>query len=277
MTDAIPQDAPPQLSAEMSCETAFALLARQCCDEIDRQLFVFLGSEEISGPHKARVALRRLTTALDAFAPILRRKEAARLRREAKDIFRALGEVRDADVFLDAQGGAALARETRDLRDDIRRGLRKRKAVGFAPALMRQITDGSIYKTKAPGLAARRAPVGMLARGVLDLAWGRALAHGTDLAGMAEEARHDFRKDMKTLRYLAEFFSPLWAQTGDGQGWPRFRRMLQDLQDDLGLLNDLANARRRGRSEGATKEAAALERAGTAWQRLAASAPFWAG
>ena len=264
-----------EITADMGCEAAFRRIAEGCCAQIDSQMAVFLGSEDPAGPHKARVALRRLTSALDAFAPILRRKRAAELRAEAKAIFRALGRVRDADVFLARQGGVALARETRELRDDVRRDLRRQKAVRLCPMLLRDLAGDTLLKQKAPGLAARRAPVGTLARAALDLAWARGLAHGTDLATMAEEARHDFRKDMKTLRYLAEFFAPLWP----GPGWPDFRNALQDLQDDLGLLNDLANARLRKNAPSGSKElaaeAAALKRAGKDWAVLSQARPFW--
>ena len=257
----------------MSCEEAFGRIVEDCVIEIDLQLAVFLGSDHESGPHKTRVALRRLTTALDAFAPILRRKPAAAARAEAKAIFRLLGKVRDADVFLAAHGAGdrALLRETVTLRETTRAALRSRKAVTFAPGLSRMLTAGGLLKEKPRGLAARAAPVGDMAAGALGKAWATALACGPSPAALEVEALHDFRKDMKTLRYLSEFFAPVWP----GDGWPPFREALQDLQDQLGLLNDFANARAKGRAPDPDKETRARTRADALWAELTAAGPFW--
>jgi CHAD domain-containing protein len=276
--------APPQAAvlgpAERS-DTAFSTLLHETAAEIDRQLAVFLGTELESGPHKTRVALRRLTTALQAFAPILKRKPAARIRAEAKRIFRRLGKVRDADVYLAARrrSGAEpeaegpLARETAELRLRVRETLRMDKAVAFAPGLLRDLSEGLILKTGRRGLAARARPVGRLAGKALDAAWAAGLSHGRSLAKLGEEARHEFRKDMKTLRYTAEFFEPFWPE----ESWASFQEALQELQDALGLLNDLAVARRKSgaKARGGKEEAGALDAAEAMWRRLQEAGPFW--
>ncbi|WP_225027769.1 CHAD domain-containing protein [Xinfangfangia pollutisoli] len=266
-------------------DLAFSALLHEVVVEIDRQMAVFLGSEQDSGPHKTRVALRRLTTALDAFAPILKRKAAGRARAEAKWIFRRLGRVRDADVYLAGRRkrGApaaeieALARDTLALRAEMREALRLKKAVAFAPALLRDLSEGLLLKTGQRGLAARARPVSRLAARALDAAWAAGLSHGKDIAGLSEEARHEFRKDMKTLRYTAEFFEPLWPV----DRWAEFEAALEDLQDALGLLNDLAVARRKAGKKAPARatdrgdEAQALEAAEALWRRLLQAGPFW--
>lgn len=264
----------PALSAATPTEAAFAAIVAESCAEIDRQLAAVLISDHESGPHKARVALRRLTTAMDAFAPILRRKASAVLRAEAKWIFRTLGRLRDADVFLAAQDQPPrkLQRETAQLRDAVRAELRARKAVTFAPLLLRALgPDGGLLREKPRGIAAREAPVGQLAGAALDAAWAKALAHGEDPDALTEEELHSFRKDMKTLRYRAEFFAPVWPDAA----WPPFRALLQDLQDELGLINDLANARARGHQTDPRREAKAREKAMGHWAALRAAGPFW--
>ncbi len=262
------------LTPDTSCEEAFGHIIIGCCAAIDSQLAVFLETEDESGPHKARVALRRLTTALDAFAPILRRKQAAQVRSAAKRLFRALGEIRDADVFLASQRGddAELERKTLSCRRKSRKALRDSKPAGFAPGLLKLYGSQEILKRNRRSLIARAAPVAVLARLVLDDAWRAAHRHGADPAGMEEEARHDFRKDLKTLRYLAEFFAGFWPEPGR----ERFRGQMQDLQDELGLLNDLANARQRGRDSDSEAEAAALRKTGRLWAAISAETPFWA-
>lgn len=289
------------ISAELACEAAFARIMQDCACQIDAQLAVVLTSDWASGPHKARVALRRLTTALDAFGAILRRKPAARLRAEAKWIFRVLGQLRDADVFVqscpaNAVDGAA-RRKLAALRAKIRRKLRRHQAVAFAPGVLRQLGDlahlgetdpegdapsavfaashpgksPSLLRRQGKGRQLRRMPVAALAHSQLQAAWKQGLRYGPDLEKLGATGLHDFRKDMKTLRYLVEFFAPLWPAAARAP----FRRSLQLLQDDLGLLNDMAVAAARGRRPDAVKRQAALARAARDWRQLRAQPPFW--
>lgn len=269
---------PPRgLIAGQSAQEAFVAIVTECCDRIDRHLLVFLEAEDHSGPHKTRVALRRLTTALDAFAPILRQKEALQLRKDAKLIFRALGDVRDSDVLLATrpEGSAPrrlLAANTR-LRAKVRASLRKRKAVAFAPALTKRMAEGRLFRSKSPGLKARSADVALVASRALATAWGDCLALGPDLTILSDKKRHALRKRLKTYRYLAEFFAPLWPDSD----WPDTRRRLQLLQDRLGDLNDLALARQRLGWDDQNERLAtdAMTAADRLWRDIATLNPFW--
>mgnify|MGYP000591368344 CR=1 FL=1 len=62
------------IAPDLDTESAFRLLVARCCAEVDRQIAQFLEQDHPEGAHKARVALRRLTTTLDAFRHILKRK-----------------------------------------------------------------------------------------------------------------------------------------------------------------------------------------------------------
>lgn len=267
-------DDPPALHPQMETQSAFVLLIGQCCAEVDARIVQFLESDDPEGAHKARVALRRLTTTLDAFRPVLRRRDCAVQRGRAKAIFRALGRVRDADVYLELRGDAAppkVRAATDALRRKVRAQVRKDKMVGFAPALLARVLDGSIFRAKPKGQAARLRPVGDLAAAALAERWAVSLSFDADLRAMTDEDRHNLRKALKGLRYMAEFFAPLW----DLPDWPERRAVLRDMQDGLGHLNDLAAARLRdgGGDKGAEK--AALDRAGKAWASLRAMPPWW--
>jgi triphosphatase len=99
------------------------------------------------------------------------------------------------------------------------------------------------------------------------------------------------RKALKKLRYLAEFFSPLFDKAETAQ----FIKQLKTLQHVLGYLNDVRMMRQlevvRERQHGdmeAAKAAAYItgrheaearhvwHGAGKAWKALAASPRFWA-
>lgn len=275
------EDEPLPVAPGQSCDEAFRRIALPCLAEIDCQLAAYFGTEAEVGPHKCRVALRRLTTAMDAFAPILRRQQAAALRREAKEIFRILGEQRDADVYLAGLPAGRrrdkLEAETTALRDRLRERLRARKAVALAPRLRALLDNGEMFRAGEKAVIRRQEPVEEFAREVLDDAWETCRSHGRDIGSMGGRDQHEFRKDMKTLRYLAEFFAPLWD--GAGTGHDSFREEMQALQDALGLLNDLRTARAKGRKpapEAAKQAEAALRAAQDGWDDLTArGAPWW--
>ena len=226
-----------------SGEARFRSVALAAAEAFDAALDTFLTSEDPQGPHKARVALRRLTTAVDAFRPILRRKAAELWRARAKKIFAALGRVRDSDVHLaDRQakpGDKARRERNRLLRQRTRKAMRKRQVADFAPGLRTAVADdGAIFRRSAKARNLRAAPVAAFAAGVLDEAWQRCLGPGRSVRAMTDEERPEFRKDMKTLRYLAEFFADLFPGLGDAP----FAEDLRAIQDALGTLNDFAVA-----------------------------------
>lgn len=274
MTDADP----PALSPDLSCEAALRAIVNQCADALDAELAVFLCSEDPRGPHKARVALRRLTTALDAFAPLLRRKGAARLRREAKALFRALGAVRDADVHTadraDSPGHDDRVRRTLALRAQTRAALREGGAVTYAPRLRSAVAEGSeLFRRGESRL--RAAPIAALAGAALGARWEECRRFGADLGALPPEGRHEFRKEMKALRYLAEFFSALFPALGDEP----FRSDFRTLQDALGTLNDyevaLALEGRKPPARLPAREARALAEAEAVWRSLRTGPRPW--
>lgn len=266
--------APAVIAPDLDTESAFRLLVAQCCAEVDRQLAAFLDSDDPAGAHKARVALRRLTTTLDAFGDILRRKGRAAERARAKAIFRDIGTVREADVYLDLRGadasGKARAKAQR-LRDSVRKRLRKDRIVGFTPALLGKVADGSLLRSGPHGLAARHRPIRETAAAALGQSWDDCMSFSPDLADLSEERRHDLRKALKGLRYAGEFFAPVW-QSPD---WPAHLSLLRDVQDELGHLNDLALARLRDGQRDKRAEADAMARAAAAWSALRTAPRWW--
>lgn len=271
---------PAPTPASPSAEDTFRDICLSAAQAMDAALAVFLETEDQAGPHKARVALRRLTTALDAFLPLLRRKQTAKLRARAKRIFRRLGTVRDSDVLLEAKGrkgaSAALIAQNRQLRSTTRDRLRKTRAIGFPQELRLAVMPGGPIYRRSPSAQVRRAaPVALLAADLLETAWDRCRAWGPSVRRIPEDRRHDFRKDMKSLRYLAEFFA---GQIPGLQEDP-FRSDFRAIQDDLGTVNDhavsllLDGARRPARPPPPVAEA--LARADRLWQQLSASTPPW--
>lgn len=269
------------IGPDMSAEAALRHILQSCCAEIDGHLALVLERDDGAGPHKARVWLRRCVTALDAFAPVLKRKATAELRAEAKAIFRVLGKLRDHEVMLagfpEGERSAKLEAETARLRMKVRLRLRECDAILFPPFLSRRIGDGSLFRRGARAQGLRAGPVGPIAAQALDAAWARCCKRGDGIDGLRAAALHGFRKDLKTLRYLSEFFAPFLT----AEGAAAFRAEMQRMQDLLGVATDAQVARASGKAAWAAvdREAVreAIRQADAVWDALRMHRPWWRG
>jgi CHAD domain-containing protein len=256
---------------------AFARLLTLCAEDFERHRARLMVSDDPEGPHGARVALRRLRTVLLAFAPLLRRRPSRRLGHEARSLSRRLGRLRDADVLAATAAGrpeaAARTAEADRIRAEVRAELSAQDAHGFAARVADWLAAGGWRRRGAKKAA--KGPVEAVAAAALDAAWNRQRDHGKRLRRMSVEERHGFRKDLKALRYQSDFFAPLWP----GKRQARFAARLRALQDDLGLLNNLALAEARLGPEGAAAHAeaarAALAQAARDWRALRRSRRWW--
>ncbi len=113
----------------------------------------------------------------------------------------------------------------------------------------------------------------------------RAIARAPLESGSPEE-RHAVRIAAKRLRYIAEFFAPLFPR----KRARAYLKALTGVQDVLGRLNDATTALRVANESGGTQadaatgavrgwvaaQAAALEpEIASAWRRFARAKPFW--
>jgi CHAD domain-containing protein len=161
---------------------------------------------------------------------------------------RALGDAREWDVFLDEILAPATAKhgEDADLALLDREARKHHKA---AYAKVRHALDSGVFtalKRDLDHLVAQhrgspaRVPLAHdYAADVLDNTHRKLKKRGKHIARMGVEERHHFRIQVKKMRYACEFFAPLFpgARESDYHG------ILKALQDDLGVLNDLAGAR----------------------------------
>lgn len=270
-------------AAAMTAAQMFAAHALRLAAEYDRQRAAILATDEPEATHRARVALRRMRSLVEGFSPVIASKAEARLARRLRDAFRALGPLRDADVRALALAatpeGEALAAAAAALRDDLRETLRAGDGPGLEAEVAALLGDPRFWREAPHRQRLAAAPAGVLAQRALQVAWTDALAYGDDLAALDTEDRHDFRKDMKTLRYLSEFFAPLWP----GGGQRDFLARMQKLQDALGTLNDIATLLHPAEGEAApdlagklaAEEREAMEKAAKHWRKLRLAGPWW--
>ncbi len=206
--------------------------------------------KDIEAVHQMRVATRRMRAALALFAPYYRPKVVAELERGLKRTARALGGVRDLDVFLDrADAHAARLPEGRRAelapmfnhwharRDKARVDLMK----WLDEAAYEQFEERfkAFAETRGAGTARDHVDivhptrVREVAPALIWEAYARVRAYEPLIADAPIETLHALRIEGKRMRYTLEFFAE-----DLGPGAERLIGAVTAMQDHLGNLHD---------------------------------------
>ncbi|MFC5301059.1 CYTH and CHAD domain-containing protein [Azospira restricta] len=230
------------LDARMTPLAAFRALAFDCVEQLLRNMDGAGAGDDPEFLHQARVAVRRLRSAMRLWRPFLPADFRALFEPAWQWFGQTLGEARNRDVFITqtlpslsagCPGHPSLAtlaaraerqrrRSRRALRTALAAPLAGRLVLEFSAAL-HALAEPAATPTLAAFAAAR---VRRLSRRVARLA----AAAGRDPAAL-----HRLRIATKHLRYALEFFAPLFRRR-------RQRRLLAaaaKVQALLGELNDL--------------------------------------
>jgi CHAD domain-containing protein len=200
-------------------------------------------AQDVEHVHQLRVATRRCRAALDLFAGVLPDKVYERLRRLLRNIRRAAGPARDADViFLDlaARLKKATSRTTPGLhwvagQIAARRTLAQERLQARHTELARELRQAMGDLRSGRHGADRNGQPSRL----IELAGDRILALfvAVETAGrgnLDQEQLHALRIEGKRLRYAMEVFGDCFA--------PAFRESLyplvESMQEHLGEVND---------------------------------------
>ena len=234
------------LDADMKCAEAFQHIALACLRHFRLNEQHLLNRDDPEVLHQARVALRRLRSALSIHKAMIDDNQSARLGDELRWLQAELGRARDLDVLL---GRAPLGR----IHDSIERARSAAYvAVGAALAsdrvrtlmidLAEWILNGDWLRRPATE-DVRNQPARQFAADALDRFRRKVKKGGRQIEKLNDAARHEVRKAAKKLRYSAEFFAALYGTKRQVKQHKRFVASLNDLQDQLGALNDLVTAR----------------------------------
>lgn len=287
----------PEPDPDMPAADQFARLLAVLAAQISGRLVQTLTESDPEGPHQLRVALRRLRAALWLYRPLLRRRVARGLAAEARAIGQILSPLRDADVLVggllhprlgetDSELAGALDHWHRAVRSRVRRSLRRQKVMGFVIRLHRMVALGGWERGGRRARERGAGPAGCLAAPRLDRLWEEQKAAGDRLASLDPEARHEFRKQMKKLRYAIEFSAPPAARKPFLQACKRLQESLGELNDQAvldGFRPELRSPELAARLDAALAEIRstqrvsdlALGRACRHWQALARITPPW--
>ena len=300
----------PALTPDMTVSDAFAAVARSCLMQITAAADGFHRRPRPEAIHQTRIGVRRMRTALKLFKAGLSDDRHQWIVRELNWLTKELGAARSLDVFLESTFTPARP----DLSDpDAARRYGVRLAKARAEAYGR--AGAAIASDRFAGLTfelalwveqgAWRATINPDQRRLLDSAIGPfaidALDHlrsvvrrrGEHLRRLDPDHRHALRIRAKRLRYATDFFAEAL-----GEDAPRKRRKfagaLAALQDSLGRLNDIAQARESalaplgGRPSGAlaftageltgwarSRQPKALDKAADAYEDFTRARRFW--
>jgi len=207
------------------------------------------------GVHQMRVATRRARAALQAFRAVLPDCEIKKLGSELKWLAGVLGDVRDLDVYQEnlqeyatqiAEEDAAclieykrhLAESWTKSRDDLLACLSGRRYRRLKTDYSQFLARGSSETGTKKG---RARPISDAAAKLVSRRYKRVLRDGRAITPESpDEALHALRLDCKRLRYLFEFFEPIYGKT-----LRPFVERLKRLQDELGDFNDACVATER--------------------------------
>lgn len=199
--------------------------------------------------HKARVAARRLRSALAAFRPLLDREVTDPVRDELRWWGQVLGEARDAEVARDRIRvvldrlpdelvvGPVRARVVDELDARYREALRTAVAQMGEDRYLDLLTALEDLADAPPLTAPAADPASEVLPALARRTWKRTRRRATAAAAAEGERRdellHDVRKAAKRARYAGESMEP-----AIGKAAARFARRLEAVQDALGEHHD---------------------------------------
>jgi triphosphatase len=250
--------APPVIRATVALEgaptvdAAIGVLMNACITQFIGNFPAFATGDRVKAVHQMRVAMRRLRSVLGLFNRAFPNAAFAGFREAARDIAAAMGEARDWDVFIALiehgpsaafpaePGFAAVLQQAAKHRDAgyaaTENLLTSAGTTRFVLALQafmarhgwrNMLSDEALPRLTAP---ARAFAAGNLAR-----LHHKLLRRGKHFSKLSPHYRHELRKDLKKIRYIADLFDGV-LEAG------KYTHSASKLQDELGFFNDLVAA-----------------------------------
>nr|WP_279347153.1 CHAD domain-containing protein [Govania unica] len=194
--------------------------------------------------HDYRIALRRTRALVAVMKPSLP-QDFATLKKELGWLGQITGLARDLDVYLleFSSLSSAVPEKDRVGLAPLHKLLLKKRMVAYR-ALGRALTSERYRRIKQRWRGVLRSfqaddetspPIWREAGRRIRRLYGEALHEGTAISAQSPpEQLHELRKTCKKLRYLIEFFGPLYSETRLRNGV----RALKKLQNNLGLYQD---------------------------------------
>lgn len=231
---------PIELERGIAVSEALQAIAGSCFRQFRMNEAILLDRKNVEALHQARVALRRLRSAISLFKPLFRDETGKRLSGEFRWLAGVLGEARNLDVLLPNA-------------DELRERLGEARTSAYgdvidalgsfrARALMIDFNEwlrcGEYLVPEATPEYPQPSAMEFACE-ALEKLRRKLKKHGRELAGIDDDQRHEARKDSKKLRYAVEFFGSFFTDKRFSRRYKRFIAAMETLQGTLGALNDL--------------------------------------
>ena len=245
-----------EITPDRTNAEAFRTIARGCL----RQIVVNAPALRDGRPealHQMRIGLRRLRAGIALFADIVAGQDREPIKNELRWITQELGPARDLDVFVaDVLEPLLVAYPDNAEAAEAHRDITARRATAYARAkdavgsdrLRRALLDLTAWieigawadgDNARPGSLAG-SPITEHATKQLSRLRRRVRKDGASLRDLTVRERHKLRIRAKRLRYATEFFAATFAGKKSEKRREKSLSALQDLQNSLGVLHDIA-------------------------------------
>jgi len=269
-----------RVDRDMTIAEAFEVIVHACLKHYRLNEPLVIRENKAEALHQARVAMRRLRSAFSLFKPAIEDVEFQHLRHELRWFTSQLGDARNLDVYLkrelDDEEERAKLMEERD-----RAYVRVADAMNshrFRRLLVDIVGWTAIGSWRSAKPASRS--IGSFANLRLDRLWRTIEGAGRHVAAMDETSRHGLRIQVKKIRYAIEFMNGLYP--GSKEAMKGFGDCVEELQEELGKLNDIATAKSLGKELpesgwliGSYEERRHLKAAEEAFAALLKIGDFW--
>ena len=202
------------------------------------------GLRETNAPefvHQARVAMRRLRSAIRLWRPLLPEEYVSNFDPRWRTLANQLGDTRNWDVFITEilppinqafPDHADLHRLTSQANSHLTACRKTAQAAMTAPSYSQLLLEFTAATVALP--ESKKPPITAFAPRSLNKRAKRVAELATETKDADPEARHALRVALKRLRYALEFFAPLFP----ARRMQRYQQSATGLLDLLGRMND---------------------------------------
>lgn len=236
---------PLDLRPGLTTAAGFQAIVGACLRQFRLNEAILARTGDAGALHQARVALRRLRSALSTFKHVVQDDRYDLIRTELRWIAGELGQARNLDVLLARVPDRAASKPLRTARTRAYKAVHRALAGPRLRALMLDLSEWTAIGPWTSDPARRddrQQPIEAFAATALAKHRRRLKRLGRALDAVGDAQRHEARIEAKKLRYATEFFASLFPRKKSIRRYGKFSSALEALQSRLGDLNDLATA-----------------------------------